>query len=158
MRNPRRRQGVTLIEMLLVVGIISLMVGVTFPSVSAGVDSLRLSSACDAIASFLNGALNRAERRQEVMEVAVLKAERALTLRSSEPGFLRRLELPEGIAIVGVVPEVPLEPGQPRRILLYPSGTVPRFGIEVENRRGARRIVRVDPTTGVPEIERAGAR
>lgn len=154
----RHRRGVTLVEMLLVVSIVGLMVGVTFPSVSSGVDSLRLSAACDSIASFLNGALNRAARRQEVMEVTILKAERALTLRSSEPGFLRRLELPDGVSIARVIPDAPVDPNLPRHIVLYPAGAIPRFGIELENRRGARRIVRVDPVTGAPEIERLEAK
>jgi prepilin-type N-terminal cleavage/methylation domain-containing protein len=147
------RQGITLIEMLIVVALLSLMVGVTFPSVSSGIDSLRIISASDAIVSFLNGALNRAERRQEVVEVEVSVLEDLLTLRSADPGFVRRLELPDGVTIRTVLPRIPVDPEAPRRFLLYPGGTVPRFGIELVNRRGARRIVRVDPITGAPQVE-----
>ena len=55
------QRGITLIEMLIVVSLSGLMVGITFPSVSAGIDSLRITSTSDSIVSFLNGALNRAE-------------------------------------------------------------------------------------------------
>jgi len=36
---------------------------------------------------------------------------------------------------------------------LLPGGTVPRIGIEIANRKGTRRLVRVDPMTGVPEVQ-----
>lgn len=150
----RGRRGVTLIEMMLVVAIIALMAGVSFPSVTSAVDSIRLSSASGAIVSFLNAALNRAERRQQVIEIAVSKPDRSLTMRSTEPGFVRRIELPEGVTILAILPESPDPAETGRRFLLYPSGVTPRIGIEIANRRGARRIVRVDPMTGAPNVER----
>jgi prepilin-type N-terminal cleavage/methylation domain-containing protein len=148
-----RRRGVTLIEMLIVVSLIGLLVAVTYPAVSAGIDSLRIRSASDSIAAFLNAALNLAERRRQVIEVEISPAEHALRMRSADPEFLRTLELPEGIEIRKVLPELPDEAARPRRFLIYPGGTVPQLGVELENRRGARRTVRVDPITGVPQVE-----
>ncbi len=138
----------------MVVTIISLMVAVTFPSVSTGLDSIRLASATNSISAFLNAGLNRAERRQEIVEITVSRNENTITMRSSEPGFLRSLAMPEGVAMTAVLPAVPEEVEGERRIVLYPGGTVPRVGIEVTGRRGDRRLVRVDPATGVPQIER----
>ena len=77
-----KQRGVTLIEMLVVVTLIALVAGLSFPSVSAGVDSLRLRSASDAIVGFLNTALARADRHQQVVEITVLPAENALVARS----------------------------------------------------------------------------
>lgn len=149
------RAGVTLIEMLIVVALIGLLAGISFPSVSSGLDSLRLAQATDSIASFLNVALTRAERRQQAMEVTVSFTENTLWLRSGDPGFARKLEMPDGVTIRSVFPPIPgLAEDAPRSIFLLPGGSVPRIGVEVVNRRGARRVVRVDPMTGVPEIER----
>ncbi|MDP2996034.1 MAG: prepilin-type N-terminal cleavage/methylation domain-containing protein [Bryobacterales bacterium] len=150
----RSSRGVTLIEMLLVVAIVGLMAAVSFPAVTSGIDSLRLASASDSVVSFFNAGLNRAERRQQLIEIVVSKSERSLTMRSSERGFLRRIELPEGIAIVSILPEGREEKDGGRRFVLYPGGVVPRIGLELANRKGTRRIVRVDPITGVPQIER----
>jgi prepilin-type N-terminal cleavage/methylation domain-containing protein len=147
----RNTRGVTLIEMLIVVSIIGLMVGVTFPSINSGIDTIRLMSATDSVVSFLNAALNRAERRQQVMEVTISKQKNQLALRSTDANFLRELALPDGVTISRVLPENPEETD--RRIYLYPGGTVPRIGVEITNARGAKRIVRVDPVSGVPEIE-----
>lgn len=155
--NPARHStaGVTLIEMLIVVTLIGLLAGITFPSVSSGLDTLRLNQATNQLVSFFNDGLNRAERREQVVAITVLQAQNTLSMRSAEPGFERRLELPQGISIVRVLPESEQAAGEPRQFLFFPGGTMPRVGIEIVNLRKARRMVRVDPITGVPQIERA---
>jgi len=148
------RSGVTLIEMLVVTAIISLMVGISIPAITSGIDSLRLNSATNSVVAFFNSALNRAERRQQVMEVTISKTENVLWMRSTEPGFVRKLEMPDGVRIVDVLPKLTEENDAPRSFLLYPGGSVPQFGVQLINRRRVERIVRVDPITGVPRVER----
>ena len=151
------RRGVTLLEMVTVVAIIGIMAGLVFPGVSSGLDAIRLSTASDAVATFLNSALNRAERRQVVVEIAISVKANSMRLYSSEPGFVRKLELPDGVTIEAVLPAVD-EAADPRTFLFQPGGTTPRMGVGLANRRGAHRIVRVDPLTGVPRIEIPGAK
>lgn len=153
MPDRQSNRGVTLIELLIVVALVSLLVGITFPAVGAGVDSLRLASAANRIASFLNAALNRADRRQQVVEITVEPAQNRLLMRTAEAGSERLLELDEGVRIAAVHPAPPHGEEQARRFLLLPGGTVPRVTIELRNRQGARRLVSVDPITGVPRIE-----
>jgi competence protein ComGC len=145
--------GVTLIEMVVVVLLISLIVGISLPTLTSGIDTLRLNQATTGIVSFVNSGLNRAERRQQVVEIVISKRDNSLSMRSTEPGFTRDFALPEGVTIAHILPEIPDEPDAPRSFLLYPGGTAPRFGIEVVNRRNVERIVRVDPITGVPRVE-----
>jgi len=146
--------GVTLIEMLIVVALVGLLAGITFPSVSAGVDTMRLNSATGSVSSLFNEALNRANRRQQVVEVTISKSEGALWLRSTEPGFEKKVTLPEGVTIRSILPEPVQGEEGPRRFMLYPGGVVPRIGVELANARNVRRIVRLDPITGVPRTER----
>ena len=75
-----------------------------------------------------------------------------MTLTSAS--LSRRLDMPSGVTIVQVWPKLEEETNAPRLFLLLPGGAVPRIGIEIVNRKGVRRIVRVNPITGVPEIER----
>ncbi|HWB95097.1 MAG TPA: prepilin-type N-terminal cleavage/methylation domain-containing protein [Bryobacteraceae bacterium] len=146
-------RGITLLEMLVVVALIALLAGLTFPSVSAGLDSVRLRSATNSVVAFLNAALSRADRRQEAVQLSVSIDHNALWVDSVEPGFVRRLEMPEGIRIEEVLPKLAMEERGPRRFLLLPGGTPPRIGVQIVNSRGNRRLVRVDPTTGVPNVE-----
>jgi hypothetical protein len=138
--------------MMVVVAIIGLIVAVSTPSISAGIDSVRMTSAADSVATFLNGAVNRAERRQEPMELVISLKESKLTLYSNEPGFERELKMPEGIAIEAVLPKIQDEPEEQRRLILMPGASVPGIGIQLGNHRGGKRIIRLDPMTGFPRV------
>ena len=152
------RAGVTLLEMVIVVGLIGLMAGIVFPPVSAGLETLKLASAGDGVAGFLNKELNRAERRQEAVEITIDLRENLLLARSTGPGAERKLEMPSGVRITSVLPQLVSDEGEPRHFICYPGGTAPRIGVELTNTKGARRLIRINPITGVPEIERAVAR
>ena len=147
--------GVTLIEMLVVVALISLMVGISYPAITSGIESLRLKGAANGVVSFLDYGLSRAERRQQMVEITISTVDNSIEMRSSEPGFYRKLALPDGISIVQVLPPLPedQDPTLKRDFLLYPGGTVPPLGLQIVNRRHVQRVVRVDPITGVPRVE-----
>lgn len=138
--------------MLVVVAIVGVLAGISFPSVAAGVDSVRLRSATDSVASILNAAVDRAQRRQQAMEIVISAKDNSISLVSNEPGFARELKMPEGIVIEGVLPKEADEEG-PRRLMVMPGGTAPGVGVQLANRHGSRRIVRLDPMTGFPRVE-----
>ena len=140
--------------MVVVVAIIALIVGLSFPAASAGLESVRMVSAADSVATFLNAAENRAERHQQPVEVVVYPKEGRLGLYSSEAGYTRELKLPDGVTIEAVLPaDEGADPAQPRRILFIPGATVPGIAIQLGNRRNAHRRVRLDPMTGFPRVE-----
>jgi type II secretory pathway pseudopilin PulG len=145
----------TLMEALIVVALIALIAGLSFPAVSSGLDTLRLRSASDSIVSFLNIALDHADRRQQAVEVVISPRENLILSRTADLGFSRRLDIPSQIHIVSVQPAlaVPGEAGLPRRFLLYPGGSVPRIAVEISTLQGRKRLVSVDPVTGSPRAE-----
>jgi prepilin-type N-terminal cleavage/methylation domain-containing protein len=149
----RRNRGVTLIELLIVVTLMALVAGLSYPSIASGLDSLRLRSASDSIVGFLNTALDRADRRQQVIEIWISPPDNAMTARAADLSFNRRLEIPFPIRIVSVSPRDTEKPDEPRRFLLYPGGSVPRIGVEIANQAGRRRTVAIDPITGVPQAK-----
>jgi hypothetical protein len=138
--------------MLIVVGIISLIAGLTYPALTAGVDSLRLNAASRSIVSFFNTGLNRAERRQQAIQVTIDQAGNFLFMRSTDPSFARKLAMPDGVTIIKVLPEQQTEEVVPRVFMLYPGGTVPPFGVVLQNRRNQVRLVQLDAITGVPQV------
>src|SRR3954451_21945034 len=117
--------GVTLVELLVVVTIIGLVTAVMAPSMMAALDGVRMASASDNVASFLNSAVNRVERRQQVMEVIISMKENKLVMMTNEPGFTRELKMPEGIVIEGVLPRQESGIAEFRRLILMPGGAVP---------------------------------
>jgi prepilin-type N-terminal cleavage/methylation domain-containing protein len=147
------RRGVTLIEMMIVVTLLAVAAGLTYPSVTGGLEGLRLRSAASSIAGFLNTALTRAEKKQQVIELWISPGENAMTARSPDQTFVRRLEIPLPAQIVSIRPEAPVRADEPRRFLLYPGGTVPHIVIELAISGGRRRSVTVDPVTSAARIE-----
>lgn len=139
--------------MLVVVSIIGIMAALMFPSVAAGLDSVRLRSATDSIATILNAAVTRSDRRQVPVEIVIAPKDNSISLYSTEPGFARQLKMPDGITLVGVEPKDPSDEDGPHRIVLMPGGTAPGIGVVVSNRHGGRRVVRLDPMTGFPRVE-----
>lgn len=137
-RRRGRQAGVTLIEMLVVVAIIGVMAGISYPSITAGLESLRLTAAADSVASLFNDAANYAQRRQEWVEIRVSPHQLQATGRT----FRRQLELTNLTA----APE--------QVYFIDPLGTLPGAQLEIQSGK-QRRQVRLDPLTGVAEVQRA---
>jgi prepilin-type N-terminal cleavage/methylation domain-containing protein len=141
------QSGVTMIEMLIVATIIAVIAGVSFPALTAGLASVRLSSASGSAASFLTSTLNRVERRELAAAILISPKDNVLAVYTAASGDKpeRELRMPQGVTIEG---------DEPRRFLLMPGGTAPRMTLVLRNEKGARRSVQIDPTTGVPKVQR----
>jgi prepilin-type N-terminal cleavage/methylation domain-containing protein len=157
-RTPNKTRGcsgVTLIELVLVMTLIALLAAVTYPTASAGLDSLRLRTAAERVVSLLNSALDRADRVQQVIEIRISPEDNSISARSSDLSLNRTLEMPVPVRISSAGPELPngSPAGGLRRYLLYPGGTPPHINIELETAEGRRRRVSVDPLTGTLHSE-----
>jgi prepilin-type N-terminal cleavage/methylation domain-containing protein len=151
-RSSRRlpQRGITLIEMLIVMTLIALVAGLSYPSAASGVESLRLRSVSDSVVSFLNTAIDRASRREQVVEVWIAPKDNVMIARSPDLAFSRRLEIPDTFHITAITPAAEVAPGDPRRFLLYPGAAAPSIGIEITNNAGRKRRVTIDPLTSLP--------
>src|SRR4029078_8980720 len=82
------QRGVTLLELLIVITLIAIVAGLSYPSLAAGLDSRRLRSASDSIAGFLTTAVDRADRRQQAVEIVISPRENVLLARTADQSFL----------------------------------------------------------------------
>ena len=145
-------RGVTLLELLIVMAIVALLAGLSYPSVSSGIDSMRLRSAADGVVSFLNTAIDRADRKQQVVEIRISPGDNTLSARSADASFDRKADIPDTVHIASVAPTL-ADSNSARRFLLYPGGTLPRIVIGLQSKEGRKRQVVVDPITGMPRSE-----
>jgi len=143
----------TLIELMVVVALIAIVAGVSFPAVTSGIDTLRLRSAGETVVGLFNSALDRAERRQQPVEIVIDRVANSISVVGSGPGVERLVELPQGVRILSIAPPLAQGDGPLRSFLLLPSGAVPRFSILLTNARGALRAISIDPITGIARME-----
>ena len=159
-RRPKRvwtctESGVTLLEMIVVVALIALMIGITFPAVGAGLESLRLREGAEDVVTAFNSALIRSERLQQAMVITISPARRCVETQSLVSGTSKKVELPDGVNVISVFPSAQAAGSsnsadqKDRTFLVYPDGSVPRISLDLENRRGKHRLVSLDPITGV---------
>jgi hypothetical protein len=143
-------------EMLIVAAIMALIAGLSFTPVSAGLETLRLRQVSDEVVSLLATAADRADRKQQVVEIQVLPVGNAVLARTGNQSFVKRVDLPRSMQIARVLPEIPYaDPRAVRRFLVYPGGTVPQVAIDIVNSRGRVRRVSLDPLTGSARAEEA---
>lgn len=159
MNRRRARQGITLLEMLIALALIGIMSSIVWPAASAALDGIRLRSSADSVASLLAQAALRVERRQQPVEIVIDIEKSRLETIGVAVSDRREMELDPGIRVAGVEPRLTPDEGldeeQPpeRRFVLMPGSGWPAIRIELANPRNARRVVRLDPITGAPEVQ-----
>lgn len=151
LQSRRARRGMTLIEMMVVVVIIAIIAGVSFPAVTSGIDSLRLRQASEEVVGLFNTALDLADRRQQPVEVIIDRTTNQIAMAGALR-LERVVELPPGVRIVSIAPPPPMGELPVRRFLLMPSGAAPQVALLLANARGALRVVSVDPITGIAQM------
>lgn len=143
----KKQSGVTLIEMLIVMMIIAVIAGVSFPALTSGLSSVRLSSASGSTASFLTAAMNRVERTETAAAIVIAPKENRLEMYTAASGEKPEKTLP-------MPQDVKIEGEEQKRYVLQPGGTFPRIALTLRSDKGLRRSIQIDPATGVPEIKR----
>jgi len=140
---------------MVVISIIAVITGISYPSIANGLDNLKVSAAADAVAGFLDTAAAKAERKQAVVELNIRRRENQLFIRSTDPSLAKRFEFPDGIRIDRVFPEIDGAPvDAPRQFIIYPGGSIPAMGVSITTESGKRRLIRINPVTGVPVIQK----
>ena len=140
-------RGVTLLEMLIVVAIIAVIASISFPSLTAGIAGVRLSSSAGDVASFLTASMSDVERHEQASAIEIIPKDNRLATFTAASGDkpVRVYQTPTGVSLEG---------DESRRYLLFPGGAFPRISVVLRNEKGARRSVEIDPVTAVPQIRR----
>jgi hypothetical protein len=139
---------------MIVLMVLSLMVGITYPSIGAGLDSLKLRAAADHAASLLTQGITRVERTQAPLELFLDRAAGRIALRDLPGRFVREQKLEDGLKIAEILPPLPASGEETSRlVLLAPGEPFPAIGLVLANSRGQHRLVRIDPLTAMAVVE-----
>lgn len=149
-------RGLTLLELLVALALAGMIMAISFPSVTAGLEGIRLQASGRRVAAFVNAARERAERDQVPVEILIEPGRNQMSALAADGNWQRTLELAEGVRISSVMPA--LEAGDdpetaPRRFVVIPGVPAPRWRLQLSTERGRSLAVEVDPLTGVPQIE-----
>jgi len=131
--------GATLLEMLVVVAIMTLVAGLTFPNVPRTLDRMSLSRTRAELVTKLRMARADAARRGRAVSLDIADDGRSYGWDQSE------VALPAALRVEG----------ETRSITFFADGSSSGGVLEVIGRRGALKVA-VDPITGVPAALGAG--
>ena len=139
-------RGLTLRELLVAMALAGMIMAISFPSLTSGLDGVRLQASGRRVGAFLNAAHEHAEREQIPVEVTVESTR--LRALAADGQWERTLGLTDGVEVPAPEGEV-----QTRRLVLLPGVPVPRFRVPLRTSRGRYLTVETNPLTGVPQIE-----
>jgi len=129
--------------MLVVMGVVAVMMAITYPNFTAGLEGIRLKSAASRTGAFWAAARQRSDRFQEVVQVVVDPKKRELRARSAEGGWQDTLAVQDGLFIA--------QPKEAKSWILYPGTPSPQFELLLGGQEGGRSGIQVNVLTGVPE-------
>ena len=141
--NGSAVRGITLIELLVAMAIIALMVSISYPTMTRGLDGIRLKTAVDRAGTFFNAARQAADRRQEPVQFTVDPKRNQLTTLSADGAWEDHLVLDKSTKMAF--------PSKMQSLILYPGDPPPEFRLLLKSPDGASAGLKVNVFTGVPE-------
>lgn len=142
--------GITLLELLVALAIAGMIMAISFPSVTTGLDGVRLQTTARRVAAFVNVARGEADREQLPVEILIDLDRNRISAATATRSWERSMGIEEGIRLAAVWPEAE---ARMRRFMVIPGVPAPRFRMQLDSRRGRSVTVALDPLTGVPQIE-----
>lgn len=136
------RRGITLVEILVTVAIIALIVGVSYPTFTRGLDGVRLQTSLGQAGAFFNQVRQTADRRQQPVQLTVDPKKNRLSAMTVDGSWRDYLAF-DRVRVVF--------PTQPVNLILYPAHPAPQFHLLLASETGKRAGLRVNVFTGVPE-------
>ena len=136
-------RGLTLIEILVTVAIIAVMVGVSYPTFTRGLDGIRLRTSVSRAGTFFHRARQQADRRQRAVQFRVDPEKQMLSAAAIEDPWRDEFRFEDGIKVVF--------PTELATLILYPGQPAPEFRLRLANHAGTRAGLKVNVFTGVPE-------
>jgi prepilin-type N-terminal cleavage/methylation domain-containing protein len=148
----RSEKGFTLLEIIITLTVITLVLAVSYPSLSRGTTALSLRTTSRDILSILRYAREKAVTEQTEMRVVVDQDNQSVLMINDIENSTRTYSLPENVKIHGVVLEGVRSGSGVSSVRFLPNGSSNAVEILIESRAGAFMKIVSDPITGVASI------
>ena len=151
-RPPRRFEeaGVTLLELVIVLVLLSLAVSLVAPRFGNWTDEWMLRSAAERVAQTLRYARTRAIYEQSYYVVEIDPKARLVRVLNPGSNFSREFTLPLGVR----VEDRESLSSSVLRLLVPPSGVMGERNLWLSNRRGSTFRIHIDLLQGAPVVEK----
>jgi prepilin-type N-terminal cleavage/methylation domain-containing protein len=151
--SQRHAAGVTLLELLVVITILSLISGLVLPRIGPWLDNWRVRSAAERIAQTVRYARTRALFEQHFYVVEILPEKNLVRVLQPNSAFVRESALPEGIRVHTDEKEGASGAPEVIRFILPPSGEVEEKNLWLRNNHGQTIKIHCDFLVGSPGVE-----
>jgi prepilin-type N-terminal cleavage/methylation domain-containing protein len=148
-----REQGFTLLELLVVIFIVSLVMAVSYPSLSRGAASLHLRTAGRDVLNTFRFAREKAITEQTETVVAIDKERQEIVLSDNLGENIRKYVLPHGVKIRTVSQADHEVLDGPLTIRFFPNGSSENAQVLLISETGSLLRVISDPFSGGARIE-----
>src|SRR5262249_24944044 len=125
----KTKRGITLLELLVVMAIVGMILAISFPSVTTGLDGVRLQAMARRLAAFVNVVRGQVDREQSPVEIRIDLESNQVSAVTADGKWERDLKIENGIRIAGVWPvsEASGADARVRRFIVIPGVPPPRF-------------------------------
>lgn len=152
-RPQRNAAGMTLLELVVVITILSLMAGLVAPRMAPWLDMWKLRNAANRVAQTFRYARTRALFEQHFYVVEILPQQSLVRVLQSNSAVVREFPLPDGIQI-----EADAEQGTRRTLevitfIFPPSGEVEEKNLWLRNSQGRAVKIHLDFLLGGAGVE-----
>ena len=145
--------GFTLLELIVVVLIIALVMGVSYPSMERGSSILNLQTASRDVLNTFRFAREKAISEQASMLLIINRGERTLELANILGEPMRSYTLPRGVYIQSVTRSGSEVNDDVLAVRFAPNGNLENVGIRIAAEGGRRMQIVSDPLGGGARIE-----
>ena len=153
-RRPNRNAaGMTLLELVVVITILSLMAGLVAPHIGPWLDTWKLRNAAERVAQTFRYTRARALFEQHFYVVEILPTERLIKVLRPDSTVVREFSLPDDIQIASDEEQGTRSAPKVISYIFPPSGEVEEKNLWLRNTQGRAFKIHLDFLLGGPGVE-----
>lgn len=153
LRPKCHEAGMTLLELVVVITILSLMAGLVAPRLGPWLEVWKLRSSAERVAQTFRYARSRALFEQHFYVVEILPQQNLVRVLQPDSAVIREFHLPDGIQITADDEEQTLRSREFVSFIFPPSGEVEEKNLWLRDSEGKAVKIHLDFLLGSPGVE-----